>query len=69
MHDNFYRIHQITRVTPAMAAGVADMLWQPTDIVKMVDAWKQGQLEASTRDFGGWMAWCETARNWILRLL
>ena len=33
---NFVRIHQTLRVTPAMAAGVTDRLWEVADIV--VDA-------------------------------
>jgi len=53
MYYNFCRIHQTTRVTPAMAAGVADKLWELTDIVKMVDAWEQGKLEMPKREFGG----------------
>jgi hypothetical protein len=52
-HDNFVRAHQTLRVTPAMAAGVADKLWGLTGIVKMVDAWEQGKLEAPKREFGG----------------
>ena len=37
-HDrNFVRIHQTLRVTPAMAAGVADRLWEIADIVKLVE--------------------------------
>jgi hypothetical protein len=30
---NFVRIHKTLRVTPAMAAGVTDKLWDLTDIV------------------------------------
>ena len=37
MHYNFVRIHQTLRVTPAMAAGVTDKLWELADIVHMVD--------------------------------
>lgn len=37
MHYNFVRIHQSLRVTPAMAAGVTDMLWSVEDIVRMAD--------------------------------
>lgn len=37
MHYNFCRIHQTTRVTPAMAAGVTDQLWDIEDIVKMLE--------------------------------
>ncbi len=34
---NFVRIHSSLRVTPAMAAGVTDRLWDMTDIVKLID--------------------------------
>ena len=37
MHYNFVRIHQSLRVTPAMAAGVTDKLWEIEDIVQMAD--------------------------------
>lgn len=37
MHYNFVRIHQSLRVTPAMAAGVSDTLWEIEDIVRIVD--------------------------------
>jgi IS1 family transposase len=35
---NFVRIHKSLRVTPAMAAGVADRLWEIGEIVKLVEA-------------------------------
>ena len=35
---NFVRIHQTLRVTPAMAAGVTDRLWEVADIVTLMDA-------------------------------
>jgi IS1 family transposase len=35
---NFVRIHKTLRVTPAMAAGVADRLWEIDDIVKLLEA-------------------------------
>lgn len=38
MFYNFVRIHQTLRVTPAMAAGVSDKLWELADIVAMIDA-------------------------------
>jgi IS1 family transposase len=38
MYYNFARIHGTLRVTPAMAAGVTDKLWELADIVAMIDA-------------------------------
>lgn len=38
---NFVRIHSKLRVSPAMAAGVADRLWEVADIVKLVEANEQ----------------------------
>src|SRR5439155_24124470 len=35
---NFVRIHKTLRVTPAMAAGIADKLWSMEDVVAMIDA-------------------------------
>ncbi len=35
---NFVRIHRTLRVTPAMAAGVTDRLWEIGDIVALVEA-------------------------------
>jgi hypothetical protein len=40
MHYNFARIHQTLRVTPAMAAGVADHVWEIEEIVALLDASK-----------------------------
>lgn len=34
---NFCRIHQSLRITPAMAAGVSDRLWDVSDIVSLMD--------------------------------
>jgi hypothetical protein len=36
MYYNFVRIHKTLRVTPAMAAGVADKLWDVSDIVEVL---------------------------------
>ncbi|HTS49640.1 MAG TPA: IS1 family transposase [Bryobacteraceae bacterium] len=37
MYYNFVRIHQTLRVTPAMAAGVTDRLWEMSDVVALLD--------------------------------
>ncbi|MER9856902.1 MULTISPECIES: IS1 family transposase [unclassified Mesorhizobium] len=38
MYYNFVRIHASLRVTPAMAAGVTDKLWEIADIVTLLEA-------------------------------
>jgi len=38
MYYNFVRIHQTLRVTPAMAAGMTDRLWEVSDIVALWEA-------------------------------
>ncbi|TIT50930.1 MAG: hypothetical protein E5W64_11935, partial [Mesorhizobium sp.] len=38
MYYNFVRIHKTLRVTPAMAAGVTDKLWEIGDIVALIEA-------------------------------
>jgi hypothetical protein len=38
MYYNFVRIHKTLRVSPAMAAGVSDRLWEINDIVALVEA-------------------------------
>jgi IS1 family transposase len=38
MFYNFVRMHKTLRMTPAMAAGVADRLWDIKDIVALIDA-------------------------------
>jgi IS1 family transposase len=36
MHYNFCRIHKTLRVTPAMAAGVADRVWDMNDVAALI---------------------------------
>jgi hypothetical protein len=40
MYYNFVRIHKTLKVTPAMAAGVTDRLWEVADMVKVLEAWE-----------------------------
>ena len=37
MYYNFCRIHQTLRITPAMAAGVSDHVWEIEEIVSLLD--------------------------------
>ena len=41
MYYNFARIHQTLKITPAMAAGVTDCVWDVSDIVDMLEAWER----------------------------
>ena len=36
MHYNFCRIHQTLRVTPAMAAGLTDRVWELADVIALL---------------------------------
>lgn len=40
---NFIKIHRTLRVTPAMAAGVTDQLW---DVEDLVAAWEASERRA-----------------------
>jgi hypothetical protein len=40
MYYNFVRIHQTLEVTPAIAAGVTDKLWEMEDLVAMLEQWE-----------------------------
>jgi IS1 family transposase len=37
VHYNFCRIHQTLRITPAMAAGLSDRLWDISDLVGLLE--------------------------------
>jgi hypothetical protein len=40
LYYNFVRIHKTLKITPAMAAGVTDRLWEVSDMVKVLEAWE-----------------------------
>jgi hypothetical protein len=40
MYYNFCKLHKAHRLTPAMAAGVTDRLWEVADIVKVLESWE-----------------------------
>lgn len=40
MYYNFARIHKTLKITPAMAAGVTDKLWDIADIVRMIEEYE-----------------------------
>jgi IS1 family transposase len=42
---NFVRIHKTLRVTPAMAAGVTDRLWEIGDIVDVLERWEFDRIQ------------------------
>ncbi len=46
MYYNFVRIHQTLRMTPAMAAGVTQTLWELTDMVRVIDEWEAARQSA-----------------------
>ena len=50
MHYNFVKIHQTLRVTPAMAAGIADHVWEVADIVRLLEAHEDATTEQSKQD-------------------
>ena len=47
MHYNFVRFHQTLRVTPAMAAGVTDRVWDVSDLVALLEASERGLERAA----------------------
>jgi hypothetical protein len=37
---NFVRIHKTLRISPAMAAGITNRLWDVADLVKLIEAYE-----------------------------
>jgi hypothetical protein len=54
MYYNFSRIHQTLRVTPAMAAGVTDRVWEVEDIVAMLEKSEQESKAAKAEQPYAW---------------
>ena len=50
MYYNFVRIHQTLRITPAMAAGVTNRVWEVSDIVALFDSSKAQKAAASREE-------------------
>ncbi len=44
LYYNFVRIHKTLKITPAMAAGVTDRLWEVSDMVNVIEAWEAGNI-------------------------
>jgi hypothetical protein len=44
---NFVRIHQTLKVSPAMAAGVTERLWEMSDLVEMIEAFEASRKRAA----------------------
>ena len=40
LYYNFVRIHKTLKVTPAMAAGITDRLWEVPNMVGILEAWE-----------------------------
>jgi len=53
MYYNFVRIHKTLRVTPAMAAGVTDRLWEIADIAKLVEDAEAAPKARTLQEAGG----------------
>ena len=43
VYYNFCKLHKAHRLTPAMAAGVTDRLWEVADIVRVLEDWEQNR--------------------------
>jgi len=49
---NFVRIHKTLRMTPAMAAGVSDRLWDIKDIARLIEDFEERKLTAKRQRAG-----------------
>lgn len=53
VHYNFMRIHKTLRVTPAMAAGITDRVWDWSDIIAILDAQQEPKKRGPYKKRGG----------------
>lgn len=51
MYYNFVRLHQTLRVSPAIAAGVTDRVWEMVDVVDVLDAFEAKRKRAAKSVF------------------
>jgi IS1 family transposase len=54
MHYNFVRIHKTLRITPAMAAGVSDHVWDVGNIVDVLETWERREQVRRVMASEGW---------------
>jgi IS1 family transposase len=47
VYYNFVRVHKTLRMSPALASGVSETLWEMTDIVRITDEWLDSQKSNS----------------------
>lgn len=65
MFYNFVRVHQTLKVSPAMAAGVTDRLWEMADIVDVIEAWEAKKKRTDKPIFEA-VAW-KIGGGWFVR--
>jgi IS1 family transposase len=53
-HYNFCRIHRSLRITPAMAAGVTDHVWDISEIVDVLETWERRESVRRAMASEGW---------------
>jgi hypothetical protein len=46
MWNNFARVHQTLRITPAMAAGVSDHVWPLDEVIGLLEA-QEGRVASN----------------------
>ena len=57
MRYNFCRIHKTLRITPAVAAGVSDHVWEIGEIVDVLEKWERRQSVKRAMASEGWHTW------------